>query len=896
MEKINRTAILNTKLQRPSLPSDFIPKPALLEYVNDNIERPLTLISAGGGFGKSTFVNSWLSDIPYKISWLSLDDEDNDIRTLLTYFISSVQQAFPEFGKTLQSLLHSEHLPPMNVFARQLVNDLNNLPERLFLAFDDFHVITNREIIDLFSTILKYPIPNLHLILITRTDPPLPLTKLRAQNKMKDVRSSHLRMTEEETRKFIQFHIPTDNITPLVKILNDYLEGWITGLRLAVFHLPFQNEKTEDFETVLAKTNLPEEYFLKEILNNINAKKLKFLLKTSILQKFNSQLADHLLTESNDDFNSSAIIDELVKKNLFIINLDNEGQWYRYHHLFQSLLQKELAKRIPKETIIELHKRASQWYESVLSLEDAFFYAAQINDYDRISELVEKHMHTTLNENKWYVLEQWLKKIPDSYIYQKPALIIARMWVLQHKNEIWAIPDLLEKLKELHSSTSWDNEIELQKQFFVGIILFWSAKIKQSLAMFDNVRKNLSPDKSGARSLATIYYANASQMNGTGREVFMEIEKNLYDNRNNTYFQTILNGALVYMKLLEGDLFAAERISRQTLEHGQSENDIFGTVWGKYFLGYIAFQQGKYELSEKYFSYVLDNIYIINMVGSVDGYSGMMLSQLALNKTKDFENTLEQFVSFVKERNNPVFSTIAYAVRARLALLNNDIETASRLIKIANMDFDSGTMLFHIEVPRITLCRILLAQNNSESTDEAMGILNELLTLAEKTRNIPQLINIQTLLTLGYKQKDYTKKAIESLTNALTIAEPGNWIQPFTETGTEIRDLLARINSNDKPKKFVSVLLNKMSNVHKPSKKLPIPDVKAQNAYHLDPLSNRELDVIQLLAKRFSNKEIAGELHISESTVKRHTITIYQKLGVNKRRDAVLKAREIDII
>jgi len=784
----------------------------------------------------------------------------------------------------------------MTVFSKQLVNDLNKLPERLFLAFDDFHLITNREIIDLFSTILKYPIPNLHLILITRIDPPLPLTKLRAQNKMKDVRSSHLRMTEEETRKFIQFHIPADNINPLVKILNHHLEGWITGLRLAVFHLPFQNEKTEDFETVLAKTNLPEEYFLQEILNNINAKKLKFLLKTSILQKFNPQLADHLLAESNDDFNSRAIIDELVKKNLFIINLDNEGQWYRYHHLFQSLLQKELKKRYPEETIIQLHKGASQWYESVASLEDAFFHAAQMNDYDRVSELVEKHMHTTLNENKWYVLEQWLKKIPDSYIYQSPVLIIARMWVLQHKNEIWAMPDLLEKLEELHSSTSWDKEIELQQQFFQGVILFWMAKIKQSLLLFDKVRKNLSPDKSGARSLATIYYANASQMNGTGREVFMEMEKTLYDNRNNTYFQTVLNGALVYMKMLEGNLFAAERVSCQALEHGQSENDIFGTIWSKYFLGYIAFQQGKYEISEKYFSYVLDNIYIINMVGSVDSFSGMMLSQLALNKTKDLESTLAQFISFVRERNNPVFRTIAYAIRARLALLNNDIETASHLIKTANMDFDSGTMLFHIEVPRITLCRILLAQNNSESTNEALGMLEELLTLAEKTRNIPQLINIQTLLAIGYKQKDNTNKAIESLTKALTIAEPGYWIHPFAEGGTEIHSLLLQINTDDKPGKFVAVLLRELSDAnttsfHNSARKSP-----TQNAENLNRLSNREMDVIHLLEKRLSNKEIAAELYISESTVKRHTITIYQKLDVNKRREAVLKAREMGII
>ena len=896
MGEFNTNSILNTKLQRPALPGDFIARQKLIEYVNENIERPFTLVSAGGGFGKSTFVTSWLSSIPHKSSWLSLDDDDNDIRTLLTYFIAAVQDSFPEFGTTMQSLMQSEQLPPMSFLASQLINDLNDLPERLFLTLDDFHVITNKEIINLFSTILKYPPRNLHLILISRSDPLLPLTKLRARNKMKDIRSIHLRISRDETKQFIQHHIQTDDVDSLVKVLDEHFEGWVTGLRLAVFHLSFQQEKTSNLEDILTKSNLPEEYFLQEILNNINTNKLNFLLKTSILQKFNPQLVDHLLTVSDDDFNSRAIIDELVKKNLFIINLDDEGHWYRYHHLFQSLLQKELKNRYPEETIIELHKEASQWYESVFSLEDAFFHASQINDYDRISELIERYMHTTLNENRWYVLEQWLKRIPDSYIYQNPVLIIARMWVLQHKNEMWAVADLLEKLEKLNSGTSPDAEIDLQKQLFRGIILFWSTKIEESLTMFDNVRKNLSPDKSGAKSLATIYYATASQMNGTGKEVFMELERNLSDNSNSVYFQTILNGAQVYMKMLEGDLFAAERSALQTLERGQSENDIFGRVWGQYFLGYIAFQQGKYEESEKHFSYVLENIYIINMVGSVDSYAGMMLSQLALNKTEDFERTLEQFISFVKERNNPVFSTIAYGIRARLALLNNNTETASHLMKIANMDFDSGTMLFHIEVPRITLCRVLLAQNNSESTDEAMGMLRELLALAEKTRNIPQLINIQILLTIGHKQKNNSQEAIEFLTNAITIAGPGNWIRPFAEAGPEIIDLLTQIASGEEEGKFASFLLEELSAGKVTPDHSQAGERQTQNSDSLIQLSNRELDVIKLLAERLSNKEIADKLFISESTVKRHTVNIYEKLDVNKRRDAVEKAKELKLI
>jgi len=889
-------SILTTKFQKPSLPGDFIAKQKLFDYVNDNIERPFTLISAGGGFGKSTFVNSWLSKLPYKSSWLSLDVEDNEIRTFLTYFITAIQREFPEFGIAIQSLLQSEQIPPLNIFVKQLINELNDLSKPLFFAIDDFHVITDPGIIELFSTILKYPPANLHLILITRCDPPLQLSKLRAQNRMKDIRSSHLRMNEDETRQFIQYHIKTGDVNSLAKMLDNHLEGWITGLRLAMFHLSLQPEKSGDYKTILTQSNLTEEYFLKEILDSMDAKTLGFLLTTSILQKFSPQLAAHLLATSEDNFDSCAIVSDLVKKNMFIINLDDERQWYRYHHLFQSLLQKELQKRYNKETIINLHKRASQWYDSVSSVEDAFFHASHIKDYEQIALLIEKHMHSALNQHKWYDLERWLKKIPVSYIYQRPALIIGRMWVLHHKNSVWAIPELLQKLEELRLNSSLDSEIELQIRFFRGIILFWTANIEESLVLFDKVRKNLSKDQLGARSLADIYYATASQMNGTGKEVYLEIEKIMYSNNQSTYYQIILNGALVYMKLIEGDLFASEQNSLQAYERGQSANDIFGTVWGKYFLGYAAFQQSKYEIAEECFRYVIENIYIINMVGSVDSFAGMMLSQFALNKTDDLEKTLDHFISYVNEQNDPTFMTIAYSVRARLALLNKDTESAKQLINMANMDFDSGTMLFYIETPRITHCRVLLAQNTPETTNEALNKLQEHLALAEKTRNIPKIIDLQVLRAVGYWRKNNIEKAREAIYHALINAIDGNWVRPFEEVGSEISNLFSLVDADSKAGKFASVLLAKLSENNVTTDRNLNTENQTKNAYDLNQLSNRELDVITLLAKRFSNKEIAGELYISESTVKRHTITIYQKLGVNKRRNAVVKAREMGII
>ncbi len=892
----NSNPILTTKLQRPSLPRDFIAKQVLLDYLDDNFDRPLTLVSAGSGFGKSTFVNYWLSTLPYNVAWLSLDEGDNDIRTVIAYLIEAIRTSFPKFGTKTETLLYAEQLPPINVFAHYMINDLSELPKKLFLAIDDFNMIIDLDILNFFSIILKYTPPNLHLILITRSDPPLQLTKLRALNKMKEIRSSHLRMSEVEIKEFVSYHIDVEDSIPIVSMLNKRLEGWITGMRLAMVHLSLQNENEKTIDIILTESNFTEEYFIKEILNHVSDKTLSFLLTTSILQKFNSQIAEYLLAISNKDCDSQKVIKTLVEKNLFIINLDSTGEWYRYHHLFQSLLQKELRKHFSEEMINELHKRASYWYESVYSLDDAFYHASRVIGHERTVELIENNMYTALNENKWYVLEQWLKKLPDNEINKNPELIIAKMWILHHKNEIWAIPNLMSHFQEINMETPIDKDVQLQKQFFQAVPLFWSTEIEKSIALLSNVRSKLSTDKLAAKSLADIYFASASQMNGTGKEVYKEIEHKLYSNKQSIYYQIMLRGALVYMKMIEGNLFAAEHNSQQVYKLGKSANDIFGMVWGQYFIGYVAFQKGDYDNAENCFSFVLDNIYIINMTGSVDSFAGMLFSQLALNKTKELEETLEQFIRFVEECNNPVFMTISYSVRARLELLRNNVEKATQLISMANMDFDAGTKLFQIEAPRITQCRVLLAQNTSESIQNAITKLQDQLYLAQKTRNIPNTINVQVLLAVAYLRQNKIVKAKAFLNNALKAASEKGFIRPFMELGDELNTLLALMDVTNQMNQFVFDLRKRIISKNNLKASQNRQTSKEYSEHSLINLSNRELDVIELLSKRFSNKEIASELHISAATVKRHTITIYQKLNVNKRRQAVEVAQSMGLI
>ncbi len=886
MASFVNTQILNTKLQTPQLPSDLIPRQKLIKYVNSDIERPLTLVSAGGGFGKSTFVSNWLKTTPYKNGWFSIDENDSDLRIFLIYFVAAIQKEFPNFGQRINIVILSSELPPINVIANSLINDLNELPELFILALDDLHLIDNKDIFKILTHILKFPPKFFHLVLITRIDPPLPLTQLRSKNMVKDIRASHLRITSKEIERFIRYWIKGKNVQRIVNLLENKLDGWITGLRLAMLHISLTPERDKNFEKCLKEANFSAAYFLEEVLEYLDDNLKDFLLKTSILKNFSPELTSHVLAYSDNNSNCKKIIFQFVKKNFFIIQLDSENKWFRYHHLLQSLLRKELTKVFSKEEIITLHQRAMKWYELHSMFEDAFYHALQTGNNETIAAFVEHHMHKPLNVDKWYLLDRWLKKLPENIIDKSIPLLIAKLWMLHHKNNLWLSNDYLQKIDKLKKTNKINNEIELQIQFFKAVLLFFSSQVEESYKLFEYVKDSLSDNKIGMKGITAIYYALVSQMNGKGKKVVQEFEKLLSDDNIPATYRHLLLGGIVYAKLIDGDLFSAEDYSTIIEKFSVTHNDIFVQSWAAYFKGVIHYNYNNLEKAEFYFNKGLDNIYVLNTHAPMDCFAGTLLTLQALGKTKEFDKVYNQMIEFVNERNNPFYKTYSFSLRARLALLNDDLQSAENFMGMADMLFDSGNTLFGIELPRLTNIKLLLAQNTPSKINEAIKNLDEIRKLFEKTRNYSQLIPTLVLQAIAYKKKGNAEKAMNILVAALTKGERGGWISPFVEAGEEIRNLLLEIKSENIFIDYITRILEKY-----PTAK------KARTSYaKLDQLTNRELDVIALLAKRYSNKEIADALFISPSTVKRHTITIYQKLGVNKRREAVAKALEAGII
>ena len=884
MKEYGENVILNTKLQKPFLPDDFILRRKILAYLNDNVNRPLTLVSAGAGFGKSTFVSSWLDGLSFKKCWFSIDEQDNDIRNFLSYFIASVQTVIPDFGSSVYRNIFSPSINSLNIVTNNLINDLTAIEDDIILVLDDFQNINNMEITNLISNILKYPPIKFHLVIISRTDPPLPLHKLRAANKMKDIRSSHLRLTDEEINIFLQDNFNIKSNDHIVSLFNDKFEGWITGIRLLKIHLSYANFDINKLEKYIINAHFSETYFVEELIKQVDDKTLEFLLQTSVFQKFNSSLSDFVLSTKEKQSDSKNIIKELLSKNLFLINLDDTNNWFRYHHLFQDALKEELRKTYNKQRIIEIHNKAIDWFIENNSYEEAFYHIIQINDIETIAGFVRAYMYMPLNVNKWFVLEKWLKHIPDTIINISPELLTAQMWVMQHKGVYWVIPELINKVEEIKDNhiESYD-KIKHQLVFFEAIINFWNANITKSIKQFDDVRKKMAFDKLGALSLSSIYFATASQLKGNGDKVYKEIQLEISRNNLPVDYQIILLGALVYIKFSEGDLYAAERITKRIAKLSASINNHFYTVWHDFFMGYITFQQYRTKEALSYFKKALKLVYLLNTHGPIDAFAGVLLTLKQTNKHKEFEQINNELTSFVYEWNNPAYNTVAYSLKARLSIIGKDVEKASEEFKNTDMFFDVKTIIFNIEVPRITYCRLLLAKNSVQKTDEAITKLTEIYGFVTKIHNVPQTIDVLILLSVAYYKKEYLDKAIEALTQAIVLAEKGHFIYPFVEQSEMMEVLLLQIKpDNESFNKFMLLLIETVSNKKKISS--------------ADRISNRELDIINLLAQRLSNQEIADKLFISISTVKRHIINIYQKLGVNKRREAVELAEKLGII
>jgi LuxR family maltose regulon positive regulatory protein len=423
--------VIRTKLHRPPITGDLVERRHLIQQLNRGLDRKLTLISAAAGFGKTTLVSSWVQDNPRPVAWLSLDTNDNDLLVFLNYLVAAINTIFPKACPQTQTLWQAIQLPPLDYIAATLVNELTDLPEDFILVLDDYQVVRDHSIHQFLTRLIEHLPSQMHLVIACRTDPPIPLARLRVQQHMTEVRASQLSFSQGEVQAYLEQVLEEKVSTETTALLQEKTEGWIAGLRMAVLSIRSTDDVAAFVNIFKGVHHNVMDFLMDEVLSRQSQSVQGFLLQTSLLDRFCMPLCETVTDYSLDE--SQEILAEMERQNLFLIPLDFERGWYRYHHLFQDLLRHRLQQQLGQQEVAALHRRAGAWYGGQGLITEALQHFLTAGAFTEAARLVEENRHDALNREDWAMLERWLNMLPRETIQGRPALLLARAWVLDFR-------------------------------------------------------------------------------------------------------------------------------------------------------------------------------------------------------------------------------------------------------------------------------------------------------------------------------------------------------------------------------------------------------------------------------------------------------------------------------
>ncbi len=895
--------IEQTKLHAPQIPKNHVHRQRLISLLEKNRDLALQTITAPAGYGKSTLVSCWFSMHPWPHAWLSVDEQDNELRAFIAYFIHLVKNLFPHALSKSNTLLQAVQLPPIQVLSKTLANELNRIEQDFILVFDDFHLIGEKNVHDLLSELLRHPPKPLHLIIIGRTDPFLPKSRLYAQGQLAELRLSDLQFSETETAEFFQsrFGQEIDIDKHASKRWRDITEGWVTGLRLAALSIRHPHDLVEKLEGIKGNEQLVREYLFHEVLEKQPENLRHQFLCLSILERFCAPLSETLCPCLGNDcrLDGWSVIKWLKHNNLFLKPLDNEGYWFRFHHLFQELLRNQLERQYNSGQIHALHVKASAWFAANDFLEEAIRHSIAANDLDNAVLLVEQNRHRMLDSDKLFVLEKWLSYFPYEVVQRRAELLLTQCWVGYHKLDYAIIPSIIARIRSLDSQATPDKLLQGEIDFFLGFFHLLVNESEKALQHLQSTLDNVPEIYLEVRGLTEVSYGLASQMQGNMNMAITRLEELFVQHKNDANVTpTRLLITLAFLHFIGGNLQDALIAVKQLYEISRKGRQQYAKTWSFYLQGLIHFHQNDLNQAVTYFRQAADNKYILHARASTDSLIGLNLSyqecgdpEMALAAQKELEE-------FITSKSDRIYSKIVALAKVRMA---DKQRTKSHNIKILKkVSAAPENMLWWLENPDVSYCRALLSEDSVESLEEAATRLEELLVTNRANHNVCQSIQILALSTMAYVKQGRDEEALKMLLEAVTLASWGRWVRTFVELGPAMKSLLKRLLERQPELDFIHALLNAfkqegvtvgVSSVLSNPRISPVVPQPIEVA-----LTEREMEILELLGQRLRNKEIAEILFISAETVKSHLKKIFEKLAVKNRREAISKAVKVGLL
>ncbi len=900
--------LLTTKLCRPLPRSEHISRQRLFDMLERGRSLPLTLVCAGAGFGKTTLVSEWLAYLERQTQepaaprsvWLSLDEGDNDLHVFVRYLIAAIQSVVPDACAQTVSLLNHRVAPPLALIYVTLANDLAHLSERLIVVLDDYHLIHNTQIHDLWNTLLRHWPQTLHLVLLTRYSPPFPLVTLRARGQMVEIRNRDLRLTLAEVETYLRLVLPISLADADLRALERQTEGWIAGLQLAGLSLRNGQNIAELLDALSGSNSEVTEYLADEVLFRQPPEVQEFLLETSILDPFCAELCDAVVVYEGATHRAAELLMTIVRNNLFIRSVDDGTQWFRFHPLFRDLLQRRLLARSGRDHANRLHRAAAAWYAGQGLPEKAIDYAIAGEDLVGAAQIMESELGRLLNREDRMGLERWLRLLPATLVESRPGLLLIKAFV---GNFRWQLEDVARYTQQAEALLAQDENLNLSSDSRARIkgqiatlnsqYAFSHRQIKAAIQYAKDAYALLPPSYTYLRGGAMFWYALSMQVSGQAETAENELQA-IFEEQSNKGdgFALRLLMAIGMIHLQTGRIERAEQTAKLMIRHAQRAQLTVIRAWAHYILGSAYYYQNRLTLAEVHFKEVVALRYQAHSLCAREGAAGLLSVYLASRQYADAQELLELFFEYDMDEKG-VVDDITQSAHARLLLAAGKESEAFRWADTFDKPVSPMLQLL-FELPQLTKARLLLSHESEGYHLQARHILRELCTLAENTSNTR--LQVETLATSALRLKDRTESHV-ILLRAVKLAQSGGLIRPFVDLGIPMHDLLLSLPPSTTHTAFVSeILANYPTDAVLASTPTTISAATIQTVPLAEPLTNRELQIVGLMRDPLSTKEIAYKLNISYATAKRHSINIYGKLGVNSRWDAVAKAEALGIL